>query len=95
MPLSTLEHDTLSKSFAISKQLLADIQPKLASLNEIYNAAGTGVGSTLTQAELDELPELSGLQKTTVDDMMFAVAGILTSLTNAAAALNQMAARFL
>jgi hypothetical protein len=95
MPLSTLEHDTLSKSFAISKQLLADIQPKLASLNEIYNAAGTGVGSTLTQAELDELPELSGLQKTTVDDALFAMSGILTSLTNAQAALNQMAARFL
>lgn len=95
MPLSQLEHDTLAKMFAVSKQLLADLQPRLSSLNEVYNAAGTGVGSTLTQAELDELPELSGLQKTTVDDSAFAMAGILTSLTNAQAALNQMAARFL
>ena len=95
MPLSQLEHDTLSKSCAIAKQLLNDIQPKLANLNEIYNAAGTGVGSTLTQAELDELPALSGLQKTTVDDALFAMSGMLTSLTNAFAALSQMAARFL
>lgn len=95
MPLSQLEHDTLAKAFAVSKQLLADIQPKLGSLNEIYNAAGTGVGSTLTQAELDELPELSGLQKTTVDDALFAMAGMLTSVNNAFAALSQMAARFL
>lgn len=95
MPMSILEHDTLAKSFAISKTLLADIHPKLANLNEIYNAAGTGVGSTLTQAELDELPELSGLQKTTVDDALFAMAGMLTNLTNAFAALSQMAARFL
>lgn len=93
--MNQLERDTLAKMFAISKTLLADIQPKLASLNEIYNAAGTGVGSTLTQGELDELPELSGLQKGTVDDSAFAMAGVLTSLTNASAALNQMAARFL
>lgn len=94
MPMSQLEHDTLAKAFAISKTLLADIQPKLGSLNEIYNSAG-GVSSTLTQAELDEEASLSGLQKGTVDDALFAMSGMLTSITNASAALNQMAARFL
>lgn len=94
MPMSTLEHDVLSKSFALSKSLLNDIQPKLASLNELYSSVG-GVSSTLTQAELDELPELSGLQKGTVDDALFAMAGMLTSINNAFSAISQMAARFL
>ena len=94
MPMSALEHDSLAKSFAIAKQLLLDIQPKLASLNEIYNSVG-GVKETLTQAELDELPELSGLQKSTVDDALFAMAGLATTITNAYASLSQMAARFL
>ena len=94
MPLSQLERDTLSKSFAISKQLLLDLQPKLASLNELYNSVG-GVSSTLTQPELDELPELSGLQKTIVDDALFAMAGLTSGITNAYAALSQLAARFL
>lgn len=94
MPLSQLEHDTLAKSCAVSKQLLADIQPRLASLNELYSSVG-GVSSTLSQAELDELPELSGLQKSTVDDALFAMSGMLTSINNAFAALSQMAARFL
>jgi hypothetical protein len=94
MPMSVLEKDTLAKSFAVSKQLLLDLQPKLAGLNEIYNSVG-GVKETLTQAELDELPELSGLQKTTVDDALFAMAGLTTGMTNAYTALSQMAARFL
>ena len=94
MPMSTLERDTLAKSFAVSKQLLLDLQPKLAGLNEIYNSVG-GVKETLTQAELDELPELSGLQKSTVDDAQFALSGLTTGITNAYAALSQMAARFL
>ena len=92
--MTTLERDTLSKSFAVSKQLLLDLQPKLASLNEVYNSVG-GVGSTLTQAELDELPELSGLQKSVVDDAQFAMAGLTAGITNAYAALAQMAARLL
>ena len=94
MSISQLEKDTLSKSFAICKQLLLDLQPKLQSVNEIYNSVG-GVKETLTQAELDELPELSGLQKTVVDDAQFAMAGLTTGITNAYPALAQLAARFL
>ena len=94
MPMSVLEKDTLAKSFSVSKTLLLDLQPKLANLNELYNSVG-GVSSTLTQAELDELPELSGLQKSTVDDAQFAMAGLTATITNAYASLAQMAARFL
>ena len=95
MPLSQLEHDLLARSFAVCKSLLNDVQPKLASLNEIYNSVG-GVSSTLTQAELDELPVLSGLQKQTVDDALSALSvQILAGITNAFAAISQMAARTL
>jgi hypothetical protein len=94
MALSQLEHDTVSKICALTKNVLADWQPRLASLNEVYNAAG-GVKETLSQGELDELPELSGLQKTTVDDAVFALSGVLSAIDAAYAALAQCAARFL
>lgn len=96
MPLSQLEHDTLAKSFAVCKQCLNDLKPKLEGLNAIYNAADIGVKFTLTQAELDEVPALSGLTKQTVDDALFALTGaVLAGLTNANAAISQMAARTL
>jgi hypothetical protein len=95
MPISTLEHDTLAKLFAICKTVQADLQPKLSQLDSIYNSGG-GVSETLTQAELDELPELSGLTKQTIDDGVFALtSGVLPALVNATAALSQLAARFL
>jgi hypothetical protein len=94
MPMTALERDVLAKAFAVCKDVLATLLPKLDSLNELYNSAG-GVKMTLTQAELDELPELSGLLKTTVDDAIFALTGMKTTADAAAAALNQMAARFL
>jgi hypothetical protein len=94
MPMSQLERDTLSRHFAICKNVLADLQPRLASLNELYNAVG-GVKETLDQAEMDELPELSGLQKTTVDDAVFALSNVGSALDAAYASLAQCAARFL
>ena len=39
MPMSKLEQDTLSKDMLVSKQVLLDIQPKLASLKELYDSA--------------------------------------------------------
>jgi hypothetical protein len=95
MPMSTLEKDTLSRLFAICKTVQADLQPKLSQLDSIYNSAG-GVTSTLTQEELDELPELSGLTKQTCDDGVYALTnGVLPALVNATAAISQLAARFL
>jgi hypothetical protein len=90
-----LESDTLAKLFALCKTMEFDVQPKLAQLDAIYNSAG-GVKETLTQEELDEVPGLSGLQKQTVDDGVFALtSGVLTALVNASAALSQLAARTL
>lgn len=95
MPLSQLESDTLAKLFALCKTMEFDVEPKLAQLNAIYNSAG-GVKETLTQEELDEVPALSGLQKHVVDDGVFALtSGVLTALTQASAALAQLAARTL
>ena len=95
MPLSQLEHDTLAKAFAVSKTLLLDLQPKLAGLDSIYNSAG-GVATTLTQAELDEIPALSGLTLAQVNDGLYALtAVILPGIQTAYPALAQLAARFL
>ena len=62
MPMTTLERDVLAKSFSVSKQFLLDLEPKLASLRELYDSAD-GVKMTLTQEELDEVVELSGLDE--------------------------------
>ena len=94
MPMSTLERDTVGKLCALSKSVLADLQPRLASINELYNSAG-GISSTLTQAELDEETALSGLQKSTIDDCVFAFSAMLSAIDAAAPAINQVAARFL
>ena len=95
MPINHLEKDTLSKSFASSKTLLFDVQPKLASLQQIYDAAG-GVKETLTQADLDEIAELSGLTKEQVDEGLYALTTVvLPGITNNYAVLAQLAARFL
>ena len=95
MSMSQLEKDLLSKLFALSKNVLLDLLPRLQSLNELYNSAG-GVKETLSQEELDELPELSGLMKQLCDDGVYALtAQALPALEAGQAALTQLAARFL
>jgi len=95
MPMSQLELDTLAKIFAIAKQTIADIHPKLSSLAEIYDSAG-GMSETLTQEELDEVPELSGLTKQQVDDGVYVLTTLmLPAIQNGYPALAQLAARFL
>lgn len=95
MPMSQLETDTLSKSFAVCKTLLNDLQPKLASLAQIYDSVG-GVKETLTQAELDEVPELSGLTTTQVQDGLYVLTTLLLpAIQQGYPALSQLAARFL
>jgi hypothetical protein len=93
--MSTPEHDVLAKSFAVSKTVLNDLQPKLASLQQLYDAAG-GVGTTLTQEELDEVAELSGLTVQQVTDGMYVLTTIiLPGIVQGYPALAQLAARFL
>ena len=95
MPMSQLESDTIAKMCAIAKQLLADVQPKLESLRSIYDSAG-GVKTTLTQEELDEVAELSGLTKTQVDDGLYVLTTLLLpAIQQGYPALAQLAARFL
>lgn len=95
MPISTLEKDTLGKAFAVAKTVLGDLHPKLQALQEMYDSAG-GVKETLTQAELDELPELSGMTKTQVDDGLYVLTTLLLpAITNGYPALAQLAARYL
>jgi translation initiation factor 6 (eIF-6) len=96
MPMNSLERDFLAKLFAVSKTVLQDLQPRLSGLNELYNAAGIGISNTLTQDELDELAELSGLTVQQVADATYALtAVILPGITNAYPALAQTSARFL
>lgn len=95
MPMTTLETDSIAKICAIAKTLLADLQPRLESLDAIYNSAG-GVKETLTQAEMDENAALSSLTKQQLDDAVFAMtSGILPGIQNGYAPLAQAAARFL
>lgn len=94
MPMTILETDTIAKTCAVAKQLLADLQPKLESLRSIYDSVG-GVKETLTQEEMDENPALSGLTKSQLDDALFVMTGaILTGIENGYAGLAAVAARF-
>ena len=96
MALSALEHDFLAKLFAVSKTVLQDLQPRLAALNELYNAAGIGISTTLEQSDLDTLPELSGLTVAQISDATYALtAVVLPGINNASPALIQVGARFL
>ena len=95
MPISQLENDTLAKSFAVAKTLLLDLQPKLAALAQLYDSEG-GVKTTLTQEDLDELPELSGLTTTQVEHGLYALTTvILPGIVSGYPALAQLSARFL
>lgn len=94
MPMSQLETDFVAKLCALSKQVLADLLPRLANVNELYNSAG-GIATTLTQAELDEVAALSGLTTTQVADTVFAFVAMKSALDAAFPAISQVGARFL
>jgi hypothetical protein len=95
MPITALEKDTLARSFAVSKTLLNDLQPKLQGLNEIFNSEG-GVKTTLEQADLDELAELSGLTVEQVSAGLNALTVvILPAISSNYPFIAQLAARFL
>jgi len=95
MALTPLERDTLARGMAVAKQLLFDFQPKISSLHQLYDSVG-GVGTTLTQEDLDSLPELSGLTKQQVDDALYPLTTvILSAIEDALPALTQLSARTL
>lgn len=95
MSMTQLERDTLAKAFAVSKTVLFDLQPKLAGLQQIFDSAG-GVKETLTQADLDEVAELSGLTVQQVTDGLYPLTTIiLPGIIQGYPSLAQLAARFL
>ena len=93
MAMTTLEYDTLNQSFAVCKVLLGDLQPHLEALQQLYDSAG-GVKETLTQADMDGMPALSGLQKQQVDDGLYVLTTLLLpAIINGKSSLTQLAAR--
>jgi hypothetical protein len=94
MPMTTLEYDTLNLAFAVSKTVLTDLQPRLAALQQQYDADG-GVGDTLTQEEMDLQPALSGLTKQAADDGLYALTAVLLpAITQGFTALSALASRY-
>jgi hypothetical protein len=93
MSMSQLEYDTVNVIAAICKQVINELEPKLAELQQLYDASG-GVKESLTQEELDEIAVFSDLSKTTLDDAAYALTTtILPAITNSFPALAQVAAR--
>lgn len=94
MTMSALEYDTLNTAFVVCKMLLQDLQPRLAALQQQYDALG-GVKETLTQQEMDEVAALSGLTKQQADDGFYVLTTVLLpALTQSYPALAQLAARY-
>jgi hypothetical protein len=93
MSMSQLEFDTVNAIAVLCKQVINELEPKLAELQQLYDAAG-GVKETLSQAELDEVAVFSDLSKTTLDDAAYALTTtILPAITNSFPSLAQVAAR--
>jgi hypothetical protein len=94
MSMNALEYDTLNMAFAVCKIVIHDLQPRLLALQQQYDSEG-GVGSTLTQQEMDEVAALSGLTKVQADDGIYALTAVmLPAITNSYASLSQMASRY-
>lgn len=94
MPMSVLEQDVLNTAFATCKMILQDVQPRLASLQQLYDSAG-GVKETLSQEELDANTALSGLTKQSVDDGLYVLTTVLLpGIVAGVASLNTLAARY-
>lgn len=92
MSLSTLELTTVNRGIVMAKKIL-DLQSELYQLNVIYDSA-SGVKYTITQEELDERPEYSGLTKAQLDDGMYALTTIIkTDIQNSLTQLTELAAR--
>jgi hypothetical protein len=92
--LSALEANTTARARAVAKKLLEEVLPVLNGLDIIYNTATTGAKFTITQANMDADPGLSGMTKAQLDDLLFALTGALRNdLTTSFAQLSQGAAR--
>lgn len=93
MPLNQLELDTISRGCQAAKKVLDEVKPVLDQLNVIYDSAG-GVKSTVSQADLNEFPQFSGLTEGQLDDGFFVLTATLReALANGFTQLAHLAAR--
>lgn len=94
MAISTLEYDTVNNACATCQALLADLEPKLSQLQQIFDSEG-GVKSTLTQEDLDGVAAFSGLTVAQVTDGLYVLTALLLpSIQEGTPALTQLAARY-
>lgn len=92
MALSQVHQDFISRDSQLAKQLLA-LYGQLQTQNTLY--AGTpNYDAEITQANIDTIPAFldAELTTTTIADARFAMATIMTTITNALPALAEMAA---
>lgn len=91
--LTTLERATILKALRISQKLLIEVKPHLDALNAIYDAPG-GASETITQENIDLVPEFSSLTKQQLDQAMNALTfTIRVDLNNAFTQLSQLSER--
>jgi hypothetical protein len=91
--LSPLETSAINKIIGWSKTLAEVAKPQLEELDVEFNGAG-GVATTLTQANLDATPNLSGVTVQQVKDAAFALTSTFKGdITNAYAQLAALAER--
>lgn len=93
MALSVLEKSTIGEGIQACRKVVNEIEPLLQRLNVVYDS-DDGVKETTTQANLDLVPEYSGLTKAQLDDAMFALTSTLrTAINNAYTQLVHLASR--
>lgn len=93
MALTALEANTITRAIVQARKLLEEVQPVLDGLNIIYNSTN-GAATTITQEDLDESLQLSGLTKQQLDDAMFVLTGAVRTAVDAGyTALAHLAAR--
>ncbi len=94
MALDALEATTIARATAAARKILEELKPILDGLNVIYDTETTGAKVTITQADLDSAPNLSGITKAQLDDGMYVLtATIRTAVANGYTQLAQLSAR--
>lgn len=94
MAMTTLEYDLVYNAAQVCSMILSDLQPKLASFQQLYDSAG-GIRETLTQADLDSVPALSALTVAQVTDALYVLTTVLLpGITSGYTALSALGARY-
>lgn len=73
MAMNSMKQTAIIRAFRASRVVIGQLKPIIEELDVLYNTATTGIGATLTQADLDAVPSFSGITKQQVDDVFFAL----------------------